>query len=80
MLATRLWLMVAATSTLSASLAAVTVMVCGVFQSVWSNTSRFVWGVLPVSIIKPALLLTASMKTAQLPPAAVLGLAASATV
>ena len=77
---TRLWLMVAASSQPSASLAAVTVKVCGVFQSLWSNASRVVRGVPSVSSVTSALLLAASTITEQLVPLVVLGLAVSATV
>ena len=76
----RAWLIVAASSRLSLSLAAVAVTVWGVFQFDWVKVSAFVCGVASVSRDTSALPLVAVTITLQLPPPAVLGLAVRRTV
>ena len=77
---TRRWLMVAVSSTPSASPAAVTVTVRAVLQSLPSKASRFVRGVWSVSTVTSGLLLATSTLTTQTPPPAGVGSADSARV
>ena len=76
----RAWVIVAASSWLSSSLAAVAVTVCAVFQFDCVKVSAFVCGVASVSRETSALPLVAVTITVQLPPAAVVGSAVSAMV